>query len=355
MNAGEDGTAGAGAGAGAGSGAGSGGATRRRSLGRGLSALFGEEEGASPGVGAADPAQRDGAGMGVGEPAPRAGKMVPIGYLKPNPRQPRRRFDETAIDALVASIRERGILQPILVRRHPAEANAYEIVAGERRWRAAQRAQLHEVPVLIRELTDGEAFELALIENIAREDLTPLEEAEGFRRLIEQFGHTQDSIARSVGKSRSHIANQLRLLTLPENVRAMLDDGRLTPGQARPLVGRADAEALAETVVARGLNARAVESLVRAPKQKDAGDGEGGATPSVARRMERLGQAVEKDADTKAVERDLEDRLGMRVDIALAGEGGSLTIRFADFDQLDGLIARLTRPVGPGSGGVVEM
>lgn len=306
--------------------------TRRRGLGRGLSALFGEDDGA----GAPLPM---GSQAGPADAGGRAGKMVPIGYVKPNARQPRKRFDETAIDALVASIREKGILQPILVRRHPNDPNAYEIVAGERRWRAAQRAQLHEVPVLIRDLSEAEAFEIALIENIAREDLTPLEEAEGFRRLIDQFGHTQDSIARSVGKSRSHIANTLRLLSLPDGIKAMLDDGRLTAGQARPLIGRPDAEALAETIVSKGLNARAIESLVRSPREAD---------PAAPRapapgRMEKLGRAVEKDADTRAVESDLEARLGMHVELSLAGEGGTLAIRFADYDQLDLLIGRLSQ------------
>jgi len=306
--------------------------TRRRGLGRGLSALFGEDDGA----GAPLPA---GSQASPAEPGSRAGKMVPIGYVKPNARQPRKRFDETAIDALVASIREKGILQPILVRRHPSDPNAYEIVAGERRWRAAQRAQLHEVPVLIRDFTEGEAFEIALIENIAREDLTPLEEAEGFRRLIDQFGHTQDSIARSVGKSRSHIANTMRLLALPDGIKAMLDDGRLTAGQARPLIGRPDAEALAETIVTKGLNARAIESMVRSPR-----DGEPTAPRAPAPgRMEKLGRAVEKDADTRAVESDLEARLGMHVELSLTGEGGTLAIRFADYDQLDLLIGRLSQ------------
>lgn len=305
--------------------------TRRRSLGRGLSALFGEDDGAPMPLAAQ---------AGAAEGGARATKMVPIGYVKPNARQPRKRFDETAIDALVASIREKGILQPILVRRHPNDANAYEIVAGERRWRAAQRAQLHEVPVLIRDLSEGEAFEIALIENIAREDLTPLEEAEGFRRLMDQFGHTQDSIARSVGKSRSHIANTLRLLSLPDGVKSMLDDGRLTAGQARPLIGREDAEALAETIISKGLNARAVESMVRAPRDAEPSSAP---KPRSETKLEKLGRAVEKDADTRAVESDLEARLGMHVDIALAGEGGALTIRFADFDQLDLLIHRLSQ------------
>lgn len=306
-------------------------APRRRGLGRGLNALFGDDDAAPELAPAETPA--------------RGGKTVPIEFLRPNPNQPRRRFDEAAIDALVVSIRDKGVLQPILVRRHPDDANMYEIVAGERRWRAAQRAPLHDVPVIIKDLDEADAFEIALIENVAREDLTPLEEAEGYKRLIDQYGHTQETVARAVGRSRSHVANTVRLLGLPDAVKAMLDDGRLTAGQARPLIGHDRAEALAEEIVAKGLTARQAEKRVqtdktpaRVPK---------GAPPAGV--MDRLGRAVEKDADTRAVERDLEARLGLPVTLAMKGDGGALTIRFDDLDQLDGLIALLSAG-GPGPG-----
>lgn len=300
------------------------GPARRRGLGRGLNALFGDGDGeADPSAVAADM-------------APRGGKTVPIEFLRPNPGQPRRRFDEAAIDALVASIRDKGVLQPILVRRHPDDANMYEIVAGERRWRAAQRAQLHEIPVVIKDLDEADAFEIALIENVAREDLTPLEEAEGYKRLVEQYGHTQETVARAVGRSRSHVANMVRLLSLPDGVKAMLDDGRLSAGQARPLIGHARADALAEEIVAKGLTARQAEKRV----QSDKAPARRGAPAPGA--MDRLGQAVEKDADTKAVERDLEARLGLPVSLAMKGEAGTLSVRFNDLDQLDELIALLS-------------
>src|SRR5919109_646994 len=217
---------------------------RRRQLGRGLAALFGESEGDAP----AEPA------------APR---RVPIELIRPSAFQPRRRFAETELDALAQSIREKGILQPLLVRPLAGEEAAFELVAGERRWRAAQRIGMHEVPVIVRPFADSEALEIALVENLQREDLSPLEEAEAYNRLMEDFGRTQASLADAVGKSRSHVANTLRLLSLPAPVRRRLDEGELSAGHARALLAAPDPVALAAEVVRRGLNVRATERLVQ--------------------------------------------------------------------------------------------
>ncbi|MBX6322770.1 MAG: ParB/RepB/Spo0J family partition protein [Rhodospirillaceae bacterium] len=282
----------------------------RRNLGRGLSALLGSERIES--VTAAPEAAR----------APRA---VPIETLHPGAFQPRRRFDEAEIESLAESIRANGVLQPILVRRHPRLPNAYEIVAGERRWRAAQRAGLHEVPIILRAIADAEAVELALVENIQRQDLNALEEGEGYRRLIEEFGNTQEVLARRVGKSRSHVANTLRLLGLPEPVKRMLEDGRLTAGHARALLGAKDPAAIAERVVARGLNVRQTEALVKAERA--------GAKPSAP--------PPAKDANTLALERELAASLGLRVVLSHGPKGGTLTLHYRTLDQLDALIARL--------------
>ena len=219
-------------------------ATRSR-LGRGLAALIGD-------VGAESSVER-----------PRGQRRLPIGSLRPNARNPRRVFSNTELDELVASLRERGIIQPIVARPVRGVADAYEIIAGERRWRAAQRAGLHEVPVVIIEATDAEALQLAIIENVQRADLNPLEEAEGYRALMEEFGNSQDEIAKIIGKSRSHVANTLRLLKLSETVKAYIHSGKLSAGHARMLVGQPNAEELAEEIVARGLNVRQVEAMAR--------------------------------------------------------------------------------------------
>jgi ParB family chromosome partitioning protein len=323
-----------------------------RGLGRGLSALFGDE---------------DGEGGAYSEPATRTSKTVPIEFLRPNPGQPRKRFDDAAIDGLVDSIRQQGILQPLLVRPHPDDANAYEIVAGERRWRAAQRAQLHEVPVVIKDLSATETLEIALIENIHREDLTPLEEAEGYQRLIEEFDHTQDALARAVGKSRSHVANMLRLLALPEEVKSLLDDGLISAGHARALLGAPKAEAIAEEVVKKGLNVRQTEKLVQEAKpeskrtqaglEKLKGKIEAGTAASGGSGAGAGGMAAEKDANTRDTERSLTALLGMTVsiDIKPDGESGKLTVAFSDLDQLDELLERLNRDPGRQAGRVVEM
>jgi ParB family transcriptional regulator, chromosome partitioning protein len=280
---------------------------RRRNLGRGLSALFGEES--------EDYAALD---------RLRQAKTVPIDFVRAGRFQPRRNFDEAAMQALAESIREKGVLQPILVRRHPDEASAYEIIAGERRWRAAQLAQLHEIPVVIREFDDREALEVALVENVQRQDLTPIEEAEGYRRLMEEFDHTQENLAKSVGKSRSHVANTMRLLALPEAVKLHVEAGRLTAGHARALLNAHDPTALAEDVIRRGLNVRQAELLAQAAKP--------GRVPTPP-----------KDADTAALERDLGNLLGLRVTVNFAGRGGALTIHYRTLEQLDDVLRRLNQ------------
>jgi ParB family transcriptional regulator, chromosome partitioning protein len=277
---------------------------RKRGLGMGLSALLG---GASDLVGA----------EGV--------RIVPIEFLRPSALQPRRYFGEDELAALTESIRAKGVMQPLLVRRVPDADEQYEIVAGERRWRAAQIAGCHELPVVVYALSDREALELALLENVQRQDLTPLEEADGYRRLIEEFGHTQEELARTLGKSRSHIANLIRLLGLPVPLRVILESGQLSAGHARALLGARDPAPLARQVVARGLNVRQTEALVRHERQTS-----------------KLSSAKQRDANTQAVERDLSGRLGLRVRLQPRGTGGTLSIAYRSLDQLDELIRRLT-------------
>ncbi|MGF1631918.1 MAG: ParB/RepB/Spo0J family partition protein [Kiloniellaceae bacterium] len=291
---------------------------KRTNLGRGLAALFGEEN--------EDYASLD---------KVRSTKTVPIEHLRPGRFQPRHHFDEGAVAALAESIKAQGILQPILVRRHPERPNEFEIVAGERRWRAAQIAKLHEVPVIIRDLTDAESLELAIVENVQRQDLTPLEEGEGYRRLIEDFQHTQEDLARTLGKSRSHIANTLRLLSLPEGVKLLMDEGKLTAGHARTLIGCANAEALAAQMVNRGLNVRQAERLVQNAKTAASG--------GTARKPARLDDDRPKDTDTLALERDLTALLGLKVSIKFQGAGGSLTIHYKTLEQLDDVLHRLNQ------------
>jgi ParB family chromosome partitioning protein len=280
---------------------------RKRGLGMGLSALLG---------GDADLLKA---------PPPAAGSSVPIEFLTPSPLQPRRHFAEDELDALAESIRARGVMQPLLVRPAAADPERYEIVAGERRWRAAQRAGVHELPVVLYRLSDREALEVALLENVQRQDLSPIEEADGYRRLIDEFGHTQSELASALGKSRSHIANLLRLLALPPAVRSLLDAGALSAGHARALLMARDAATLAKTVLDRGLNVRQTERLVQADKS----------TPGRSRR------ASGKDPDTRALERELSSRIGLPVTLQPAGNGGRLTIAYHTLDQLDAVIARL--------------
>jgi ParB family chromosome partitioning protein len=257
-------------------------------------------------------------------------RLMPIESIAPNPDQPRRAFDDSALDELAASIRERGILQPLIVRPRPRGDATHEIVAGERRWRAAQRAQLHEVPVIVSDLDDTEALEIAIVENIQRADLTPVEEARGYRQLIDRFGHTQEQLARSLGKSRSHIANCMRLLSLPDEVLAHVEAGRLSAGHARALVPVNDPAALARQVVAKGLSVRQTEALARQS-----------VAPSKGRAPR---QEAEKDADTRAIEQDLAANLRMGVTIShrdIDG-AGELRIRYRTLDQLDQLCQMLS-------------
>lgn len=292
------------------------GGARRASLGRGLSALFGE---ATEDYSALDKVRQS--------------KQVPIEFVHPGKYQPRRKFDEEAIQGLVDSIRDKGILQPLLVRRDGEDANSYELIAGERRWRAAQIAGLHEVPVVIRDLSDREALEIALIENIQRQDLTPLEEAEGYRRLMEEFEHTQEDLARAVGKSRSHVANMMRLLALPDPVKSMVQDGALTAGHARALLTASDPAAVAREVVTRGLNVRQTEDLMRGdqPKAKKGKAATGGAGSATAM----------KDVDLINLEEEISARIGLKVAINPQGQRGTITIHYQTLDQLDDVLHRL--------------
>lgn len=283
---------------------------KRRNLGRGLSALLGEES--------EDYAELD---------RLRVSKLVPIDEVRPGRYQPRHRIDDDSIRDLAQSIRQKGILQPLLVRRHPDEANVFEIITGERRWRAAQMAEVHQVPVIIKDLSDQETLEVALVENLQRQDLSPLEEAEGYRQLMDEFSHTQELLAKAVGKSRSHVANTMRLLSLPDPVKKMLDAGVLSAGHARALLNAADPVGLARKVAKGDLNVRQTERLVK---------GKGpGAKPGKP--------APPKDADTIALERDLETLLGLKVEIKFRGKDGSLTIHYESLDQLDDILHRLSR------------
>ncbi|MGO8917098.1 MAG: ParB/RepB/Spo0J family partition protein [Stellaceae bacterium] len=285
---------------------------RRRGLGRGLSALLGEE-----------------GGEGAVAEAPRSPRSVPVELLHPGRYQPRRNFDAESQQALVESIRAQGILQPLLVRRHPELDGHYEIVAGERRWRAAQAAQLHEVPVLLRELADREALEIALVENVQRQDLNPLEEAEGYRRLLDEFQHTQEDLARAVGKSRSHIANLLRLLALPEEVRELMREGQLTAGHARALIGLENAVSLARQIVKAGMSVRQVERLAQA-QHKDR-----------ERPEKPASLAGPRDPDMTVLERELTQLMGLKVQIVFSGQGGILSIHYRTLEQLDDVLRRL--------------
>jgi ParB family transcriptional regulator, chromosome partitioning protein len=260
----------------------------------------------------------------------RSQKRVPVEFLHPNPRNPRRLFAEAELDELAASIRERGIIQPILVRTARSAPDSYEIIAGERRWRAAQRAGTHDVPIVILEVNDREALELAIVENVQRTDLNPLEEAMGYQALTDEFGHNQDEIAKIVGKSRSHVANTIRLLKLPESVKAYLNEGKISAGHARALLGQADPEAMARQIVANSLNVRQVEAMVQDIAAR------------AGRKVKRR-QRGEKDADTLALEKRISDALGLLVSLDHRGEGGELRIRYRSLEQLDDLVRRLER------------
>jgi ParB family chromosome partitioning protein len=283
----------------------------RSRLGRGLAALMGD-------VGQETRTVEQG----------RNQRRVPIEFLRPNPRNPRRNFAETELDELAASMRERGIIQPIVVRPVQGLPDNYEIIAGERRWRAAQRAGLHVVPIVLLDVNDDEALQLAIVENVQRSDLNALEEAAGYQSLASEFGHSQDAIAKVVGKSRSHVANTLRLLKLPESVQTYIAAGKISAGHARMLVGHPDPEALAREIMERGLNVRQVEALAQ-ERARASG------------KTTKTHQRAIKDPDTAALEKRLSDALGLAVTIDHRGQGGVLTIRYRAVEQLDEVIRRL--------------
>jgi ParB family chromosome partitioning protein len=280
-------------------------------LGRGLAALIGDVDTEKSTIDRA-----------------RGQRRVPIEFLRANPRNPRKSFGEEDLADLATSIREKGIFQPILVRATQEDPDRFEIIAGERRWRAAQRAGLHEVPVVVHKVDDREALEIAIIENVQRADLNPLEEAEGYQRLIDDFDYSQAQLGEVIGKSRSHVANTLRLLKLPDSVRTMISDGQLSAGHARTLVTHNEPEKLAKAIVETGLNVREAEALTRkSPKEPRT------ATP-----------APEKDADTRAIEKRVSDALGLSVDLRhKSGGGGEFRIHYKTLEQLDGVIGKLLK------------
>lgn len=282
---------------------------KRRSLGRGLDALLGDDSA---------PPERA-----------RAQRTLPIDQIQPSRVQPRRIFRKEELESLTQSVREKGILQPILVRHHPDDPKKFELIAGERRWLAAQGAKLHEIPVVVRDMADDDALEIALIENIQRQDLSPLEEAEAYRRLMDEFKHTQETVSQIVGMSRSHVANTLRLLALPAAVKELIDQGALTAGHARALMKAVDPEALAKEIIAKGLNVRDAEQIgKKPPKRKKPGADD---------------ETQIKAVDTVALEKELANLLGLAVEIKGRGETGSLVIRYKTLEQLDDVLQRLTR------------
>ncbi len=298
---------------------------QKNRLGRGLASLIGDSVPVTPGGGPRV------------LPANGETRMVPIDRVRPSTFNPRKNFEQTErakveLEELAASIREKGLVQPILVR--PLEGNYYEIVAGERRWRASQKASLHVVPVIVRSLTNQEALELAIIENVQRSDLNAIEEAAGYRQLIDNFNYTQDELGQIIGKSRSHLANTMRLLKLPESVQALVRDSLLSAGHARALVGHEDAEALAKEIVDKGLNVRQVEALVMGRKS--------GVTASASK------SPVQKDPDTRAAEREMSDALGLSVVINPgSGEAGEIVVRYKTMEQFETIHkALLTRKRG---------
>lgn len=306
---------------------------KRRSLGRGLDALFGD---------AGDPAAETEAADSPTAGQDRDMRRVAVAWLEPNPYQPRQHFDEEELADLVSSVKAQGVIQPLLVRPKPGQPDRFQIIAGERRWRAAQRAQLHDVPVHIRPLSDGDALHLAIIENVQRADLSAIEEARGYRQLIDQFGHTQQQLSEIIGKSRSHIANLLRLLDLPVEVQEMVVAGTLSAGHARALIGSPDPVGLAEAVIGDGLSVRQTEALVRdRDGRSDAERGRrGGRPPGRSRQADPGGGG--KDADTLALEEQLSERLGLAVLITPRGQGGAVTVAYQTLEQLDGLLRLLS-------------
>ncbi len=299
-------------------------AEKPRRLGKGLGALLGETRREEPLVRREEPVEVPVAGGA-------ALRMLALATIKPLPGNPRKHFDETALDELAASIATRGVIQPIIVRPHP-EGTGYQLVAGERRWRAAQKARLHEIPALVRDLSEREVMALALIENLQREDLNPVEEARAYHRLSEQEGMIQIDIAKMVEKSRSHVANMMRLMTLPDKVLDLIEQGQLSIGHARALIGRDDAVELAEIAVQEGLSVRDVESLTRDPAKR----------PAAAPKPRAEG--LTENADILAVQQHLEEFLGLGVRIKPEADPrkGTITIRYTTLDQLDLVCQRLT-------------
>ncbi|WP_036260749.1 ParB/RepB/Spo0J family partition protein [Methylocapsa aurea] len=291
----------------------------RPRLGRGLAALIGDSEEPS-----------------AGSVRLRGQKKIPIEFLRPNPHNPRKSFDDAGLEDLAASIKEKGILQPILARAAPGLADAYEIIAGERRWRAAQRAGLHEVPIIAIEADDRQALELAIIENVQRSDLNALEEAAGYDRLSAEFSYSQTDLAKAIGKSRSHVANTLRLLKLPERTKRLLAEGQISAGHARALLSLQDPDALADRIVAQGLSVRDVERIVQEEAEREE-------APKGQESQKRA--AKTKDADTKALESALMTALGLTVTIDHKGESGEVRVRYKSLEQLDSL-CRLLRGDG---------
>ncbi len=293
--------------------------SKSRGLGRGLSALMADVTPESDGRILSEPRRAD--------------LKVPIEKLRANPNQPRRTFSQDQLDELAASVKEKGIIQPLIVRSIPG--GDYEIVAGERRWRAAQMAQLHDIPVVIRDFDDTEVLEIAIIENIQRADLNAVEEAAGYKQLMDRFGHTQEKLSEALGKSRSHIANLMRLLSLPMDVQALVVEGKLSAGHARALITAENPSELANQVVRDGLSVRATEALVKKQNQPDA------EKPATKPRI----QSTDKDADTRALERDLSAILAMKVAInhKPGGETGQVVLTYENLDQLDDLCAKLSR------------
>lgn len=292
------------------------GSDKKRGLGRGLSALMAD----------------------VNEPLNNAASVVisdqsvPIEMIVPNPNQPRKTFESLALDDLVSSIQEKGVLQPLIVRK---VGESFEIVAGERRWRAAQRAQLHELPVIVREFTDTEVLEVAIIENIQRSDLNPIEEAAGYKQLMDRFGHTQEKMAEALGKSRSHIANLMRLLNLPSSIQTHVIEGRLSSGHARTLVTIEDSEALVKKIIDGGLSVRQTEMLVKKSQERRDPAGQNMRLPQ---------NKTEKDADTRALEEDLGAATGVKVSLSHKpnAESGQLTLHYSSLEQLDDLCRKLS-------------
>lgn len=296
-------------------------AEKNKRLGRGLSALLGETQ--------EETFESSETGTTGGD-RPRGVTEIAIDLIQPNPNQPRKTMVEAELAALADSVAEKGVVQPILLR--PIEGGArYEIVAGERRWRAAQRARLHEIPALVRELTDRETLEIGIVENVQRADLNPIEEAQSYRQLIDRFGHTQEDVAQAVAKSRSHIANMMRLLNLPDSIQKHVAGGRLSAGHARAIATAPNAEGLAEEIIARGLSVREAERLAKgqvAPEKKSKG--------------KTNGSREDKDADTRALEADITSRLGLSVDICHGAKGGEIRVHYQTLEQLDDVCRRLS-------------